>query len=305
MNASVLNTVSNLRTAFIICLIFHSVALVQAETPSKIRVEHCQLSVMDRVTLSSERVGQLIKINAVLGQYVNASDILIQLDDSVTRATLDTARKQANDKIELRFAEKASELSRLEYTRAKELNIEVPGAVPELEIRRLRLSAEKSLLQIEQAALQLELANSRVKEIEASLSTYQIKAPMRGTVVKRHKNSGEVVQPGEEILEIVGNDRLQIEGHLPLEHVWTVKSGDPIVVRVNIPKVNSPINTTAFTGKILLIEDEVTELSKEVRFVGVVSNKNGLLRAGLPASIEIHPIKATTTAGTIPSGISR
>lgn len=271
----------------IVCMASNHLVTKAADTPGNIVVPNCQLSVMDTVTIASERVGKLTKVNAKLGQNVDVNELLIQLDDSVVRATLTTAEKQAADDIELRYAQKSSELSRLEYVRAKKLNQEIPGAVPDNEIQRLKLSAEKSLLQIEQAALQLELSRSRVDEIRSNLASYTIRSPMRGVVVKRHKNPGESVQSGEAILDIVGNDRYRIEGMLPLRHAWSVKSGDAIRVKVAIPNIDSPINQKTFSGTILLVEEEVSDISQMIRFVGVVGNKEGLLRSGLPATAEI------------------
>src|SRR5262249_15801090 len=137
-----------------------------AETPSKpvVTVPNCRVSVIRRASLSGERQGILEELSVAEGDVVEQGQMIARLRNEPARRALAIAQKEAANTVELRLSKKISELATLEYSKASELNRNIPGGFSEIDVKKLRLAAEKALLQIEQADYQLQMAALKQQE---------------------------------------------------------------------------------------------------------------------------------------------
>lgn len=153
-----------------------------------------------------------------------------------------------------------------------------------------QVEADESRLKVAEAAYnaavqELELLNASRKLTEAqppTATTYNIVAPISGTVVKVNKAIGEQVAPGEAVIEIVN-----------LETVWVEA---PIFER-DLARLGSnarAIFTTAahpgteFTGRVLNIGAVIDEQTRAANVIFEVPNRGRALRIGMQADVRLN-----------------
>lgn len=258
-----------------------------ADTPGRIRLTDCHLQLIDQVVLASDRPGILEFVEPEEGDFVEAGVQVAGLKDEVARAALAVAKHKMENDVQKRYAEKASEVAHAEYEKALETNRRVPGTVPDIELRRLKLAAERTLLQIEQATHEMIEARLTYEQTLADLKTYRVEAPFAGTVTRIYKRKGEAVRQGDPILELVSTRRMRVEGYLDVQHAWTVRPGHSVRVKLDIPGVDLPVEQEVFEGRIVFVDKSVQPVTRKVRVWAEVANRNDLLRAGLTATMEI------------------
>ena len=115
--------------------------------------------------------------------------------------------EQAEDDIDVRYATKAHKVAEKEYELNQDLDRKRKGAVPFVELERLRLDAERAALAIEKAGNDRELAKfdywtkrTEFEAAEKAIERRNILAPTKGEVVKLFRQQGEWVNPGDPIL---------------------------------------------------------------------------------------------------------
>ncbi len=247
-------------------------------------VPNCRVKLLDEVQLASERTGIVDTIVAE-GDDVRAGEVVVRLRDGLLRAGHAIVEREASNDVEVRFARKASELAQLKYVRSQEANRSVPGTVSELELRELRLAAEKSLLQLEQAEHHFLIAGLKRDEGRQLLETCLIEAPFDAVVLDVLKRPGEVVREGDPILRIAATGRMRVEGFLPVEQAARVRRG--MAVEVWLDGAGS--DGAPFTGRLAFVDLKVEPVSQKVRVWAEVANRGDLLRDGQVATLTIRP----------------
>lgn len=261
----------------------------------------CRIVYVDAVELASERRGILADIVAP-GAALPAGGEVARLRDAVLKATMAIAEREAANDVEVRFAAKAAELADLKHQRALQANQQSVGTVSDLELRELRLAAERATLQFEQAEHRLAVAKLRVEEIRASVDALHITAPFAAFVRAVYKRPGEVVQEGEVVAELVSPSRIRIEGDVPLAALPWVTPQTGVLVRVTD---SSPETEPAdFAARITFVDVKVEPVSRTVRIAAELDNTGGRLREGLSATLLI-PKRSVTQATTPAAAVAR
>lgn len=260
-------------------------ACVDAAPPEHpLVVPNCRVVLIHRASLAGVRLGILKDVAVAEGDTVEGGQVIATLRDEVARQVLAVAQKEMSNTVELRLTKKTSELATLEYSKAVELNRTIPGGVSELDVKKLRLAAEKSLLQMEQADFLLQMAALKKNEAEVSLETYQIVAPFSGVVLEVHKRPGEALGAGDVVAEIANFDTMRVEGFIPVAYSGRVQKGAPVLVEVASSDSQRPHR---FEGRVKYIAPIVNAVSQEVRVWVEVENRRDLLKDGLPATMSI------------------
>lgn len=254
-----------------------------------IEVPNCWIKFIDTVVLAAERPGVIAKVMPVEGDEVRAGQEIVVLRDEVARAQYAIAEKEASDDIEIRYARAAARVAEAAYLSAVEANRTARNAIPKVEVDKLRLDAERGKLQIEKAQHDFELAKLKKGEKSAELNTYRIIAPFDGFVTRVLKMTGQAVQLGDPLVELVNNKRLRIEGYIPPEEARFVKRGMRVEVAQADPANPNKPATDWLTGKIVFVDVAVEPVNQKVRVWAEVENRNHLLQVGLHAQMRILP----------------
>ncbi len=247
----------------------------------------CRVTLLQSAVLASKRSGTIARIDVLDGDIVREGHQIAQVHDDLARANLATAALKAENDVDLRYAVKLSRLAQLEYSRALELNKEIPGAQPEQSIKNLKMTAERALLQIEKASHDLAVAKLELDTARITLDGYSVRAPFEGVILRVQKSLGESVREGEPIADLANLKELKVEGFLPLDMAWMVRRGQSVEVRVEIPGINLAVESVRFYGEIVFVDSEVQEVTQQVRVWAKVVNSHGLLKSGLIATMRL------------------
>jgi RND family efflux transporter MFP subunit len=247
---------------------------------------------MKSVVLATDRPGVIASV-ANEGDKVAKDQVVAELNAESARAREAVARETAANDINTRFARKAAEVAAKEYAQAQEANRLVSGAVAVTEVERLRLTAQKSELQIEQAEHEQLVNRHRHTEAKAELAAHQVAAPFAGIVTKRYKSVGEAVRQGDPILELKSTDRVRVEGFVGFNQLAALKPGQKVQVQLDVPGAPAEIEGKKFEGTLAFIDVEVEPATFKGRVWADVENKDGLLRGGLTARMTILPDAAS------------
>src|SRR4029078_3033157 len=121
----------------------------------------CQIPLIEDVPVPGREAAEVALLEAKEGMVVKKGMDSGRLDDSLPQAQkkvkiheYNAAAEKAKDDINIRFADASAKVAGAELEKAVDANRKVAGTSPEVEINRLRLTHEKSKLQIEQAALE-------------------------------------------------------------------------------------------------------------------------------------------------------
>jgi multidrug efflux pump subunit AcrA (membrane-fusion protein) len=262
---------------------------VYSREDGRTEVRNARVMLIERITLASPRAGVLAFVELREGDCVEARQVVASLDASVARANLAIARHRASSTIDRRFARKSIELSQFEYDKARlaNSNIEGGGVFTEIDLQRLKLSLDKSILQLEQAESEAKIHALAVNQLAAELNSHAVVAPFAGRVTKVHRAKGETVALGDPIADVVNLDRVRVEGFVSIPAGLRIRAGSPVMVQLDLPDVDLAEERIAIQGKLVFVDVGVEPVSGQIRVWAEVPNPEGILRGGLPARMTI------------------
>ena len=192
---------------------------------SSVTLPGCLVSLIEEAEVPAQEAGKLESINvrrgtAGGGRRVAGPDRRRRGEDRVGGGELAVGggRREGRQRHQPSLLGAAAKVAEAEYESALAVNERRPGTVPQMELNRLKLVWDKSVLQIEQAQEDQKVLGleARVREAEldaakAEVARRQICSPLSGVVEKLHLHAGEWVKPGDPTFHVVGMDRLRIE----------------------------------------------------------------------------------------------
>lgn len=281
-------------------------ARAQSGGPGAYVIDKCVIDLIDDIELPATEAGVLIELGVKEGSMVRANEVLARIDPREAQARkvaadygLKVAIERAKDDIEERFAEAQAAASESEVQELEAANSGVAKAVPEAELRTARLNWKRSLLAIEKAQHDRELAKMEawVKSAELDLAKIGLErrailAPFDGRVLTLVRRKSEWVSPGDPILRIVRLDTLQVDGYVFLdEHA----PGEVDGCEVTIEAAVGPDRKVSTSGRIVNVDPIAGRYSRDrLRYLvraEIANQQEGgrwLLMAKLPATMTIH-----------------
>lgn len=259
-----------------------------ARATGAVTVANCWIKLIDEAALSSERGGIITALDVREGSPVKAGELVVGLKDDIPRAMLATAEKEAESEFEIELARKIREVAEAEHEKARDANVINPKTIPAVEVRRLKLAAERAAIEIEIAQYKHEVAKLKRDEAAAQLPSYRVDAPFEGVVTRVHRTRGETAKQGEPILEIASTRRVRVEGDMRLADVFRVKQGDAVTVYLDVPEIDLEVEKQAFQGKVVFVDVKAAPPTGVVKVWAEVENPENVLRAGLNARMIIN-----------------
>ncbi|MCR9293533.1 MAG: efflux RND transporter periplasmic adaptor subunit [bacterium] len=255
-----------------------------------IEVENAILKTIEATKVAAEVEGRIAELSVREGQRVEQNQKLGRIRDDAVRLQLENrrlelavARRKQDSDIDLRLAQKRSEVASLEFERAVDANRRLENTYPPKEIDRLGLVARSAELEIERAALEQELrdfevlqAENAVLQAEELLSRHAISAPADGVVVSVEFRNGEWLKPGDEIFTIVKIDRLRIEGFVSSESASRELLNRPAAV-----SIASGNRIEEVRGSVVFVSPDTNPVNGLVRVFLEIDNRDGRYRPGM------------------------
>ena len=167
------------------------------------------------VTITALLDGEIVGIGAREGEAVDAGDTLATLDNRFAATELDRAR------AELGLARQRLASATREDERARRLS---SGA--ELSRRAVDDAADA----LARARLELRVAEAEVRLVELRVENATVAAPFAGTVIDRSAETGQWVEAGTPLFELVASDGDVIEARVDAGDASRVAIGQPVAL---------------------------------------------------------------------------
>ena len=263
-----------------------------------LRIDSVLVSLIEQVEVPAREVGQLNKMLVKEGTTVKKGEILAQIEDSESLLLLQQARLEyqmsqlkAENDINIRFARKSHEVAVAELRRAEDSIKKYPKSISKTELDRLKLTAEKAELEIEQATEEARTSKleSRFKQNSESIASLAVQkrkviAPISGMVVQIMTKNGEWVRPGDTVLRLLRLDRLRAEGLVNASRLQgKILKNRPVILIVN-PGTKQE---SEFQGKISFVSPEINPVNHQTRVWAEIENPDLKLKPGMSASLII------------------
>jgi membrane fusion protein, multidrug efflux system len=219
----------------------------------------------ESVVMRPEINGRLVKIHFEEGQRVQQGDPLFTLDAGVAQAAMNGAL--ANLASAKRVHERASDLG-----------------------------AKQLLSQSEQdaALVGLTVSEARLASARAQLDKTVLVAPFGGVIGLREVSVGEVVSPGQALVNLVRLDPMEVDFSLPENELSQVSVGQPVTVVVDA------LNGLSVQGEVTAIEPVIDINTRSAKVRASVANPDYTLRPGLFARVTLGVGDAAATALIVP-----
>uniref|UniRef100_A0A7C4QHS0 HlyD family efflux transporter periplasmic adaptor subunit n=1 Tax=Schlesneria paludicola TaxID=360056 RepID=A0A7C4QHS0_9PLAN len=267
--------------------------------PSELRLPGVVVTLSEQVEVPAREAGVLLSLEVREGETVEAGQLVGQIDDRDARLLaaraemeLSQARQLAANDIKVRFARKSADVSRAELQRALDQVERLPKSVSKTELDRLHLVAERNLLEIEQAEVELQQLQMSVSLKEQDLEVARLKverrkivSPITGMVVQWKRRRGEWVEPGTPVVRIIRLNRLRAEGFAPATALPLSAMGREVTLKIELPG-QPPL---AFSGELTFVSPEVDPVNGQTRFWAEIDNPQLKLRPGQQGQLVIHP----------------
>ena len=288
---------------FLILIAASLPATLDAAAPaSEARIERALVSLIDDVQVSAQQEGLLDQLHERRGKHISEGDLLAEIDKTMAEVQLlaatiqyEAAMAQANDDIDVRYAEAAANVADAELREKEEANRRVPGTVTVAELRRLELTRQRSVLQIDKSKMELNVAQMNAKvhsaEVEVAqnnLEQRKILSPVNGIIAATYFQKGEWVNAGDVVARVVRMDTLQVEGFLNANEFNPHEIADRLVT-VEIQLAGG--QSLSVQGRIVFVSPLIQAGGKFRVSAEVENRREGgqwILNPGTGAAMTIH-----------------
>lgn len=281
--------------------------LLLAADPSakELQINSVVVTLIDQVDVPAREAGMLTSLVVREGGTVEEGGTVGQIDDRDVRllqlraeTEVAQARELFENDIKVRFARKSSEVAKAELQRALDSNERFPKSVSKTEVDRLKLIADRTELEIEQALqelkqaeLSLALKQSDLDRMKLLVERRKITAPFTGMVVQWKRRRGEWVEPGTPVVRLIRLNRLRAEGFAPAAPLPLAAVGR--ATTLTIQPAGSPAQT--FSGELVFVSPEIDPVNGQVRFWAEIDNPQLKLLPGQSGVLTIHTQRREST----------
>ena len=184
----------------------------------------CLIEPVREVAIRSPVDGLIDRVHVQRGDRVEAGDLLVELESSSERSTLELAKYRARMTGRIVSAQKRLDYARKKLQRILDLHEQsfISGQARD-EAETEKLLAESELQDVLENR---ELAKLESRRAQALLDLRSLHSPLTGVVVDRQLNPGELAESGtggSSILKLAQIDPLVVKVALPLEFYGKVQ----------------------------------------------------------------------------------
>ena len=275
--------------------------LFTAETVTERRVTtgldvtgEVQLNENQAVHVSPRIPGIIEKVYVDIGDRVERSDLLFKISSVELGKTL----------AAYELSRSLTELARKNYEREKLLKEQQISSEQDLIEAQMTYEEHKTELAGAADALRVfgltgdDLTALRARDGNGGTGSLPVRASIDGTVIQKHAVTGELVEPGKDVLLVADLGSVWVWADIyeeDLPRLIAAGKAGPIPVSVHV----RAFPDTPFGGSIDYIGATMDETTRTVKVRATVLNQDGLLRPGMFCEIHIG-LESDKTALAIP-----
>jgi len=219
-------------------------------------------------TVRAEVGGSVTAVYADRGTVVAAGAPLLRID---ARSIADAWRAAT---IDVRTDEDALALARRRLTRSEAL---LAGGAISAE------ALEDSRQAVSSAEAKLAASQSRLAAATDAMAHTTVRAPFAGVVSARPVNTGDIIESGNVLFEVLDPTTMHVEASVPSAQISVVRVGSPVELTVT----GYPGRT--FTGRVERVNPAADAATRQVTVFIAIQNGDGNLVAGLFAEGRVVP----------------
>jgi HlyD family secretion protein len=261
------------------------------------------------VSLRSRVEGQLLGLNADIGDRVNQGQVIGQVDDTLLRTNQnqeeaelaalksEVARTKAQiNNARTEVARAQAELQQAEADSQRQQKLFKEGAIAEQAAEQARtrsltaaevLRSARQQVRTEQEALaaaqgRVVAQQAVVAESKERRSYSRLTSPITGAVLEKVTEPGNLIQPGNEVLRIGDFSRVKVVVQLSELELSKIRVGQSVKVRLDaFPNQN-------YTGQVTRISPAADTTARLVPVEVVIPNTDGRIGSGLLARVNFE-----------------
>jgi HlyD family secretion protein len=219
------------------------------------RIESKEVDIAAKLPLRVKEIlvneGDLVKP----GQVVAKMDtVTLDAELAEAEASLAAAQEQlAVARAAIVKKKSEIELAQIEKARSGRLVAERAGSQRELDVRTMSVKTTTAGLAEESAKLRVaqehvEVAQANVVKQQSRITDATLQSPVRGRVLYRLVEPGEVVAPGGKVLTLVNLEDVYMEIFLPSEQAASIKVGADARMTVDYEKGRAAVGYVSFVS---------------------------------------------------------
>lgn len=246
-----------------------------------------------QVNVSLGEPGIISFVDVEPGSKVTKGDLLVALDTSVLKASLDVAKFRASETSSIDAAQaelkvRTERLQQLDGLRSK-------GHATESSFQRAYADVQIASARLKIADREILAEKLECKRIEAQIAMRQARSPINGVVAAVHREVGEAVLLNDpKVVTLVQLDKLRIRFPLPPTVATRLQPSQPITV--TLPDLIS----RQVSGKIDRIAPLIDAKSGTVEVTVVINNADQQLRSGTRCLLSLETLVRSKHAGLTP-----
>ena len=204
------------------------------------------------VDISNDAAGRVQKIRFESGAMVKQGQVLVELDTSVERAQLASAKSRRD-------------LAQVTASRSRTL-------VHEKVMPQAQLDNDEATLRT---------ANTEIAALQAQIERKVVRAPFKGRLGIREVDVGQYLNPGTKLTVLEQIGAVFVDFSLPQQRLSSVKEGMPVRIVVE--------GASGFTvdGAVSAVEPAVDNATRSIKLRATVPNTDDKLRPGMFVQVSL------------------
>jgi RND family efflux transporter MFP subunit len=232
--------------------------------------------------------GRIVTIHKRIGDWVQAGEIIAQLDDAeYQQGVLEAEANLRIAEASLREAQIQLDQAGQEKERVESLQAKGIASPAELDAAVSNYSAQQSRQQLAQAQVQQRKASLKAANIRLGYTI--LTADQAGFIGERFVDEGTLLAPNAPVVSVIGINTVVIRTTIIERDYGHIQIGMPAVVRVDA------FPNLTFSGKVSRIAPLLQEASRVAQAEVEVSNNPPRLKPGMFARVDVVTAERVNT----------
>ena len=254
------------------------------------------ITLIHNVEIATRDPGIVRSINVREGDDVERDQTIIRLDRALYESELRAAEadraiavKESENDVDLRYAEKSSDLNKKVLNRSQAAFNRYKKSISKTELEQLELELERSILSGDQARhskvineLTLKLREAQLEASELRLNYREIESPLNGTVAEILVQPGEWAGAGQTVMRVIDLNKLRLIALLDQQYAFDVAVGQTATFELTVNGV-----TRTAEGTVTFVSPEISVNSDFPVWVEI-DNAEGKFKPGFEGALRIQ-----------------